>query len=132
MMTFLLLAAITLNPPEPPVVGPGFEVRIDIHPSYMDHYQLLKARRTPSTFTCTAEVFEVGTNRIYGSADLAVLPGHNEKTTQTFGDYTMTFSVKLNTYRAEADVTVKRGEQLITRQRSTVYVRANEGIVPLN
>ena len=132
MLTLLLLAISLAAPAAPPAVSPAIEVTIDIHPSSADHYQLLKRRPTPDTFTCQANVMEAESHRLYGDLNLVVGPGESDHTTKTFGDYTMTFGVSLKNNRADAVVEVKRGEQLITRQRSIVHLQQPVGNVPLN
>jgi hypothetical protein len=127
MLTLLLLLAVTVTPPD--LTAP--EVRISIHPSSMDSYQLLK-RKTPDTYTCTALVTQAGTEIGYVSAELVVRPGHPETVTKYGGEYALDFSVTLKSQRAEAVATVKRGGKLLTRQRSTVYLKMDEGAVPIH
>ena len=136
MLTLLLLAATltatTTSPELPPIVAPALDVSISIHPSSMDHYQLLK-RKTPETYTCQALVSQAGTRVGLGTAELVVIPGTTEKTTRKlYDDYTMDFSVTLKSQHAEAVVTIKRGEQVIARQRSTVYISTTDVIVPVH
>ena len=130
MLTLLLIlnAAVTPAAPMPELTAP--EVYISIHPSSMDHYQLLK-RKTPGTYTCTALVSQAGTNVAFVSAELVVNPGTTEKITKQGGDYTLDFAVTIKSQRAEAVATVKRGDKLVTRQRSTVFLNAGEGNIPL-
>jgi len=129
LMALLLLLATTLTP-APAATQPAFDVSISIQPSSMDHYQLLR-RKTPDTFTCVAEVMAPGAGVAYGRAELVLLPGKADKVTKAFGPYSMDFSVRLKNNRAHADVTVKRGDQVVSRQRSTVFLRMDEGAVPL-
>lgn len=126
----LLLVSTTLIPPPTTTttVQPAFDVSIYIQPSFMDRYQLLK-RKTPDTFTCVADVIVPGV--AYGRAELVLLPGQADKVTKAFGEYSMDFSVRLKNNRAHSEVTVKRGDQIVSRQRSTVFLRTDEGIVPL-
>lgn len=130
LMAILLLVATTQIPSPAAEPQPVFDVSIYIQPSSMDRYQLLR-RKMPSTFTCRADVFAPGPNGAYGHAELVLLPGHSDKVTKEFGNYSMDFSVSLKNNRAHAEVTVKRGDQIVSRQRSTVFLRADEGIVPL-
>jgi hypothetical protein len=51
--------------------------------------------------------------------------------TKRQGEYSLDFAVTIKNQRADALVTVKRGEKLLTRQRSTVYLKTDEGVVPL-
>ena len=127
LTAFLLLVATTLTPTPAPT---AFDVSIYIQPSSMDHCQLLR-RKTPNTFTCGADVIAPGPDGAYGHAELVLLPGQADKVTKEFGEYSMDFSVRLKNNRAQAEVTVKRGDQIVSRQRSTVFIRTDEGIVPL-
>ena len=99
----------------------------------MDDYQLLK-RKTPETYTCTAMVRDAESKSPWLSANLVLLPGQRDKVSKTFGDYALDFSVDMTGARAEATVTVKRGDKMLTRQRSTVYLRPvrEDRIVPLH
>ena len=131
MLTLLLIlnAAVTPAPQIPDLTAP--EVNISIRPSYMDSYQLLK-RKTPDTYTCEAFVSEAGTNHAYIAAELVVTPGRTEKITKQNGDYGLDFAVTLKNNRAEAVATVKRGDKVLTRQRSTVYLNTREAaIIPI-
>jgi len=124
-LLFLLNAAVTTAPE---LTVP--EVTISIHPSSMDSYQLLE-RKTPGTYTCTALVSQAGTNTAFVSAELVVTPGRTEKVTKQAGEYALDFSVSVKSQRAEAVVTVKRGDKVLTRQRSSVFLNAGEGNIPL-
>ena len=126
MLTLLLLLSVTVTPPD--LTAP--EVMISIHPSSMDSYQLLK-RKTPDTYTCNALVTQAGTNVGYVSAELVVSPGTTEKITRRAGEYELDFAVTLKNQRAEAVATVKRGDKVLTRQRSTVYLKMDEKAVPI-
>jgi hypothetical protein len=131
MLTLLFILNAGLLPPvvaNPDLVVP--EVHITIHPSSMDSYQLLK-RKTPDTYTCEAFVAEAGTHHAFVNAELVVVPGHTEKVSRQAGEYGLDFSVTVKDRQAEADVTVKRGARVITRQRSTVYLNPYDGNVPL-
>jgi hypothetical protein len=131
LMSILLLVATTLIPIPADTAQTAFDVSISIQPSSMDRFQLLR-RKTPETFTCLADVVAPGPGGAYGHAELVVLPGQADKVTKVFGDYSMDFSVRLKNNRAFAEVTVKRGEQIVSRQRSTVFLQTtDEGIVPL-
>ena len=131
LTAFLLLVATTIIPKPAAAVAPtAFDVSINIQPSSMDHYQLLR-RKTPDTFTCVAEVQAPEPAAAFGRAELVLLPGQSDKVTKVFGPYSMDFSVRLKNNRAQAEVTVKRGEQIVSRQRSTVFIRTDEGVVPL-
>jgi hypothetical protein len=131
LTAFLLLVATTLIPAPAPAAAPtAFDVSIYIQPSSMDHYQLLR-RKTPNTFTCGADVYAPQPEGVSGHVELVLLPGQSDKVTKVFGPYSMDFSVRLQNNRAHAEVTVKRGDQIVSRQRSTVFIRTDEGIVPL-
>jgi hypothetical protein len=131
MLTLLFILNAGLLPPV--VANPDLnvpEVRISIHPSSMSSYQLLK-RKTPDTYTCEAIVTDADTHHTFVNAELVVLPGHTEKVSRQAGEYGLDFSVTVKDRQAEADVTVKRGAKVITRQRSTVYLNLYDGNVPL-
>ena len=119
MIMFLLFAAIASMPP-PPLEVP--EVQVSIQPSSMDSIQLLR-RQTPDTYTCEAAVFEAGTNHVYLVARLTALPGKTETVTKHAADYALEFTVKMTAIAAQTTVTVKRGDKMLTRQRSTVYLK---------
>jgi|SRR5262245_33953347 len=137
MLTVLLvLAAISVRPGQrfreltaPELTTP--EVTISIAPSSMDDYQLLR-RRTPYTYTCQAWVFEADTQNLYVHAEIVIAPGESRSVTRKAGEYTLDFSVTLKNQRADSVVTVKRGEKVLTRQRSTMYVQMPEGVVLLH
>ena len=131
MLTVLLvLAAINVQPAAlPDLTAP--DVRISITPSTMDPYQLLR-RKTPQTYTCQATVSEADTRNLYVSAEIVIAPGESQSVTRRQGEYTLDFSVKMRNQRADAVATVKRGEKVLTRQRSTMYLQTPEGVVPLH
>ncbi len=131
MLVVLLLLADVLSLPvqQPDLTAP--EVRVSIRPSFMDPYQLLR-RPSPSTYTCEALVSQADTKVAFLHAKLVVARGAMEKTTALARGYSLEFSVTVKNEReANAVVTVKRGEQIITRQRSTVNLRTDEGVVPV-
>ena len=131
MLTLLLILTAAVTPAAPQAVElTAPDVFISIHPSSMDSYQLLK-RKTPGTYTCTALVSQAGTNVAFASAELVVNPGTTEKITKQAGEYTLDFGVTIKSQRAEAVATVKRGDKVVTRQRSTVFLNAGEGNIPL-
>jgi hypothetical protein len=122
----LLSAAPAANTPG---VAPAFDIRVDVHPSNEDPYQLL-ARRTPLTYTCSTVVFEADSQplRAYGSAELVVSPGGSEKTKKTFGEFAIAFvaSVNQTADRAQTDVTIMRGEKIIARQHASMLLKHQE------
>ena len=129
MLTLLLLiSALSLPAEVPDITAP--EVIVSVAPSSMDSYQLLK-RKTPETYTCHARVQDAGSKLGVIAAEL-VLAGGTEKVTRRAGDYTLDFSVTMKLQRAETDVTVKRGDRVLTRQRSTITFQSGQKIVPVN
>ena len=131
MLTLLLtLSSVLLQLPAqtPELTAP--EVYVSIRPSSMDSYQLLR-RRTPETFSCRAEVTQSGSHSLFLSADLVLLAGETQHVTTKRLDYTLEFAVTMKDRRAETIVTVKRGETLLTRQRSTMILQTPEAIVPV-
>ena len=132
MLTLLLLALSLAQPAElPDLEAP--EVLVTIQPSSMNDYQLLR-RPTPDTYTCQATVFEAGTRKVYIGAQLTALPGQTETTTARNRDYSLEFGVKMAGTQATTTVTVKRGDKILTRQRSTVLLKPvqNDRIVPVH
>ena len=136
MLTLLLLAS-TLLPVQqavPEITAP--DVMVTIAPSSMDSYQLLKRRRTPDTYTCEAFVRDVDPPHRWLTATLVLLPGTSDTVTERAGEYSLEFKVKMMTLQAETSVTVKRGDKVLTRQRSTVYLRPseteNDRIIPVH
>jgi hypothetical protein len=126
-LLFILNAAVTPSADIPELTAP--EVNISIRPSYMDSYQLL-TRKTPQTYTCQAWVEQAGTPRVaYLNAELVVSPGKTEKISRQTGEYAMDFEVTLKNNEAHAVVTVKRGERILTRQRSTVYLNTGQPVI---
>ena len=117
-LLFILNAAITPAQQAPDLAT---DVGVSIQPSSMSPYELLK-RKTPETYTCRANVLQVEGHVINLSAEMAVAAGSTEKVTRRNGEYQLEFSVTLKNKRAESVVAIKRGEKLLTRQRSTVYI----------
>ena len=131
MLTLLWILTSVFPPAElerPELTAP--EIHVSIAPSLYDRYQLLR-RKTPGTFTCTASVSQAETRYGYLAAELVLQPGESDKVTKRQGEYSLDFAVTIKNQRADALVTVKRGEKLLTRQRSTVYLKTDEGVVPL-
>jgi hypothetical protein len=131
MLTLLwILASVLPGAPAqiPEITAP--EVYVSIQPSWMEPYQLLR-RKTPDTYTCRATVTQAETSAIYLSAELFLHPGETQKTSRTVAGHTLDFAVTMKNRRAESVVTVRRGEKLLTRQRSTIYLPTPEGVVPL-
>jgi hypothetical protein len=131
-LLFVLNAAVIPAADIPELTAP--EVNISIQPSYLDSYQLLK-RKTPETYTCSAWVEQAGAKprRAYITADLVVSPGGSEKVSRRVGDYALDFAVTMKDNRAHAEVTVKRGDQVLTRQSSTVYLnKPQTAFLPAN
>jgi hypothetical protein len=129
MLTLLLLAATLSSPARmPEILAP--EVMVTIAPSSMDEFQLLK-RKTPETYTCTLLVRDADTKSAAIGADLVLRPGQSDKVSRVVGEYTLDFSVSMKNQRAETLVTVKRGDKVLTRQRSTVDLRTDQGIIPI-
>jgi hypothetical protein len=129
MLTLLLLISVLSLPTDmPDITAP--EVIVTIAPSSMDRYQLLK-RKTPDTYTCRVTVRDAESDSPAIRAEL-VLSGGSDKVTRRIGDYTIDFSVTMKLQKAETDVTVKRSERVLTRQRSTVSFQSGQKIVPVD
>lgn len=134
MILTLLLALASVLAAQQPAAVPELtapEVYVSIRPSSFDTYQLLR-RRTPETFTCSASVTQAETHHLYVAAELVLRAGESDKVTRTEGEYTLDFAVTMKKQRADTLVTVKRGEKVLTRQRSTMYLQTPEGVVPLH
>lgn len=128
-LLFILNAAVAAPAADiPELTAP--EVRISVHPSFMDSYQLLK-RKTPQTYTCTAFVMQAETHIGYLKAELVVSSGTTEKVSKKFGEYGLDFAVTVKNQMAETVVTVKRGDRVLTRQSSTVSLNIQDArVVP--
>ena len=129
MLTLLYLAATVLAAPEPPVITAP-EVIVTIAPSTHDEYQLLK-RKTPDTYTCQAMVRDAETRGAMLHAELGLLPNQSDRVVRAAGEYTLEFAVTMRAKTAHAVVTVKRGDKMITRQRSTVSLDRDPAIMPV-
>ena len=128
MLTLLYLAATLLAAPATPVINAP-EVFVTIAPSTHDEYQLLK-RKTPDTYTCHAMVRDAETRGAALHAEVVLLPNQSDRVVRTSGEYTLEFAVTMKTKTAQAVVTVKRGDKMITRQSSTVSLDRDPAIMP--
>lgn len=129
MLTLLYLTATLLaTPPEPFVINAP-EVIVSIAPSTHDEYQLL-TRKTPDTYTCSAVVRDAEVRAVVMRSELVLLPNQSDREVRKFGDYTLEFAVTMKTKSAHAEVTVKRGDKVLTRQRSTVSLDSDPPIKP--
>jgi hypothetical protein len=127
MLTLLFILNAAVAPAQQPP-DLATEVGVSIQPSSMSPYQLLK-RKTPDTYTCRADVLQAEGHVINLSAEMAVATGSTQQTTRRNGEYELEFSVTLKNNRAESVVAVKRGEKLLTRQRSTVYINTRDPVI---
>ncbi len=128
----LVLAAASIlgaAPPDALPPAPAFNIVIDVHPTSMETYQLLR-RPTPWTYTCSAVVTTFPADRrIQTRAFLNAEPGKPETITQAFGDdYSMKFTVTVSSTKPEATavVEVSRAGQPVARQESRVMLQKPE------
>lgn len=126
VLALLFLAGASQTPsllaPPPSSLQP-MEVAIEIAPTYTGPYELLR-QRYPNTFTCTALLRDPGTNKVVGNADVSLSPGSEASKTVSRGDLTITLKGKVGSDRsgATAELTVLRGGQLVTHQKSTLLL----------
>ena len=128
-LTLLYLTATLLATPELPVINAP-EVIVTIAPSTHDEYQLLK-RKTPDTYTCKVMVRDAETRAAALHAELVLVANQSDREVRKFGEYTLDFAVTMKGKTAQAEVTVKRGDKMLTRQRSTVSLDSQPGIIPI-
>ncbi len=113
---FLAAAPETPSPQAEPV-----NLRVEISPAYTGPYELLREQR-PDTYTCTANLFDEPSHRLYGGVLVIVRPGQEQTTTATADGLTMTMKGRVDAGRtgAVADVTILRDGNLIAHQMSRV------------
>ena len=127
---FMLCAALLLIAAEvPPALtrneAPVFDVSIEIAPGAYGSYQLLP-RQTPDKYRCVVFIHdEPGSKRVWGPKPLVIGPGEVRQSTVEYAGFTATLTAKIadDLGSAKAAVTIKRGEQIISRHVSTVTLR---------
>lgn len=130
---FMSIGAVLLFVHAGSVLAPPLEIRISVLPSATDPYQLLK-RPSPSTYSCSAVVIEAGTNHLLGSAQLVVGRGDRQTTKRSAGGLQTEFTVSVTAKgeRADAEVVVTRGAEVLTKQRTSMsLLLPSEKIVPV-
>ena len=110
---FLTFIPVTI--PTPPLA-----INVEVQPSFMDPYMLL-TRKTPYTYTCSAFVFDAESRKGLLRTTAVVERGKIETQTKTDGEYSVEFTVKINSAgdRAETRVVVQRNGAIVTEQRSS-------------
>lgn len=127
LIASLLAAATTIVPP-PANLAPAFESSVSIVPTMTTGYPL--TWQDPPTYTCRASVVQPhnpGTSHVWGYGEvssLIVAAGHRETKTVHNGDYDTQLTVRINATadRAEATVTLLHDGEVLTRQRSEVWL----------
>jgi len=127
VFAFLLFASMRSTTDPVPVLG----IETEIKPSTLDEYMLLRA--TPSTYTCRALVRSVPGAAKYdvlASPTLVVVPGKRETVTQKVKDFDVRFTVALSEKkdRAQTEVVLTRGGEVILRQSSNVVLTTSAGL----
>jgi hypothetical protein len=126
----LLALAATYTPKT--IVAPPLQVETSVQPSASDPYQLLR-RPTPRTYTCSARVLEAGTEHMLDVVKLIVARGDRQTATRSSNGLRTTFrvSVTSNGERADTEVVVARGGEVLTRQVTSMsLILPSEKIVP--
>jgi hypothetical protein len=112
---------------------PLLQILIDVFPSATDSYQLLK-RASPRTYTCSVLVLEAGTNNVLGDVKVVVGRGDRQTTKRSAGGLQTEFTVSVTAKgeRADAEVVVKRGAEVLTKQLTRMsLLLPSEKIVPV-
>jgi hypothetical protein len=115
------------------VTAPPLQILIDVFPSATDSYQLLK-RASPRTYTCSVLVLEAGTNNVLGDVKVVVGRGDRQTTKRSAGGLQTEFTVSVTAKgeRADAEVVVKRGAEVLTKQLTRMsLLLPSEKIVPV-
>lgn len=127
------IAAVLLFVRAGSVTAPPLQIFISVGPSASDPYQLLK-RASPRTYTCSVIVTEAGTNHLLGDAKLVVGRGDRQATKRSVGGLQTEFTVSVTAKgeRADAEVVVKRGAEVLTKQITRMsLLLPSEKIVPV-
>lgn len=127
LIASLLAAATTIVPPSANV-APAFESNVSIVPTMSTGYPL--TWQDPPTYTCTASVAQPhrpGATQVWGYGEvksLIVAAGHHKTKTVHSGEYDIQLTVRINTTadRAEATVTLLHEGEVLTRQKSEVWL----------
>ena len=111
----LLLTVLPVTTPTPPLA-----INVEVQPSFMDSYMLL-TRQTPYTYTCSALVLDAESRKGLVTARTIVERGKSETLKKTSGEYSIEFTVKINSAgdHAETRVVVQRQGAIVTEQRSS-------------
>jgi len=127
------IAAVLLFVRAGSVTAPPLQIFISVGPSASDPYQLLK-RASPRTYTCSVVVTEAGTNHLLGDAKLVVGRDDRQTTKRSVGGLQTEFTVSVTAKgeRADAEVVVKRGAEVLTKQLTRMsLLLPSEKIVPV-
>ena len=128
LSTILLVALVSVGaaPEEPPGISPtpALEISLQVVPSYAEGSVQLLTRPTPSTFTCTALITEVGSKRGFAAPKLVVARGASEHKSAEVAGYNVTFRAAITAIgdRANTDLTISRGALVVSRQRSSTWL----------
>jgi hypothetical protein len=111
-------------------------VEVTIAPTENDPYQLLGPKRSiPGAYRCTARVYDASETRFtFVAPQVVVSPGRRESKTVKEQDLSVTFTVAVSQAndRAMTEVTAKRGDKIVLKQKSDVMLRTpGRAIVPL-
>ena len=118
---FLLpLLLVTLGAKPKPADPAAYEIAVSIQPVDDSRYQLLPYHWR-NAFSCTATVSDVVTGAPQAIASTVVQPGQRGTEIETANGLTVLFGVEIDASREGAitEVVLKRGDQLLLRQRST-------------
>ena len=117
-MRHLLLAALMLGSavePTPELAPPPLMISVTVQPRYGDPYQ--------TTYRCEVRVSDP-TSKTVGVARLVAATGRPEIITAAFEDYSLLFSVRIDSdaaaNRAETLVVVRRDYKIVAQQQSTI------------
>jgi hypothetical protein len=117
----ILVCALVLLGAQMPLREIPLEIRIDVHPQHLGHAVPL---RTPEPYHTTATVRVANTPQVLGVVDLDVKRGETKSRTESVPPYRITFQTRVNrtATQAVAEVSVSRGDRLLTRQTSDIIL----------
>ena len=120
LAAFLLpLLFLTIGARPKAVEPPVYEVAVNTEPVEDSPIQLLP-HHWRNAFRCTATISDVATGATLTSVEAIVQPGKRRTEMETTNGLTVLLGVEIDQYRegAVTEVVLKRGDQLLLRQRS--------------
>lgn len=119
LAAFLLPLLLTLGAKPKPTEPPVYEVAVNTEPVEDSPIQLLP-HHWRNAFRCTATISDVATGATLTSVETIVQPGKRSTEMETTNGLTVLLGVEIDQNREGAitEVVLKRGDQLLLRQRS--------------